>query len=174
MTVYVGGLRARLIHDSFYTMVSDALAALGWFDPAREHRPINLIPEMQPEGEPIEVNTIVISGLDENDTDAEMGSNLSENRLTYYVDIYAEGEALGSHLKGDVKDILRGKMPSIGRGRPVLEVRDLTVPAAPLLFVCDIENVVTDRSATFSNPWQRYWWVLRCELVDTYGDEDDV
>lgn len=174
MTTYVGGLRDRLIHDSLFLMVRDSLTALGWFDPSADYQPITLVPEMLEPNEPIQLNTIAVSASNAGDSDAEMGSNLSENRITYYVDIYAEAEALGAHLKGDVRDILRGKMPSIGRTAPAVAVMDLTQAVPTQIFTCEIENLVIDRAPTFTQPWQRFWWVIRFELVDTYGDEDDV
>lgn len=173
MSTYVGGLRARLIADSLYTMVRDALEDLGWFAAGRQHQAINMRPESVPENEQIPLNTLAVSQLDVSDLEAELGSNLTEDRWTFYVDFFAENDVVGKHLIHDVRDILRGKYPSIGRSAPILRVYDYTQATPPVLFTVEIENVVVDQAHDFPQSWRRYWYMARCELVDAYGDEED-
>lgn len=179
MTTYVGGTRARLISDSFFYMVRQSLIDLGWFDANRQHEAIELVRGEVTWSEPIAINTLTISDVDIDGTDAEMGSNLTNDRWTVFTDFYAEDDSLGTHVAGDLRDILRGKMPSIGRSRPILEVRDYTVVAdplndpAPFLFNVEIEEVILDRAHNASRAWQQHWFSVRAELIDTYGDELD-
>ena len=178
MSNYVGGIRTRLISDNFYEMVRKSLASLHWFDAGRNHSAIELARGEQDWSTPIPINTLAISEVDIVGDDAEMGSNLTEDRWTAYVDFYAEDDSLGTHMAGDVRDILRGKMGSIGRSAAILPVYDFTQVAdidndpAPFLFNVEIENVVQDRAHNQSRPWMEHWFSIRCDLVDTYGDED--
>ena len=59
--MYSGGKLYRLIGDNFYNMVHDSLEDLGWFNPARKHLPVHLIPEPVEDNEAIQLNTIAIS-----------------------------------------------------------------------------------------------------------------
>ena len=59
--MYSGGKLYRLIGDNFYNMVHDSLEDLGWFNPARKHLPVHLIPEPVDDNEVIQLNTIAIS-----------------------------------------------------------------------------------------------------------------
>lgn len=173
MTTLVGGLRARFIHDSTFETLRAALDALGWFDSGRRHLPINLIPTAAEWDAEIPLNTVAVSSTNTSGEDAELGSNLIDDRTVFYVDIYAQDDALGKHLAYDVRDLLRGKMPSIGRARPVLDVLDLSqVPPAPVT-IAEIDNVVVDRANSFARDWEKHWWVVRFDVLDSYGDELD-
>ena len=173
MTAYVGDLRARLIRDSLYNMMKGSLTQRGWFDDNRRHLPINLIPKAMDWNDEIPLNTIALVMDTIQDTEAEMGSDLSDNRQVCYFDFYAESEDVGMGVAAEMKDIIRGKMPSIGRSRPVLDVLDYTMATPAVIFYCDIENVVQDRATGFAKPWMRYWFTVRFTLIDTYGDEND-
>jgi hypothetical protein len=171
MSMVVGGLRARLIRDCTYELVRDKVIELGWQQPGRRHLPIVFRASVVPWEEEVPLNTVAISQTDVSDEPAEMGSNLSDDSWTFYVDLYAEDESVGTHLIHDIRDILRGKMPSIGRSRPILPVYN--EDRTEVLFNCDIEEVIIDRANDFPKAWQRYWYVCRFRVVDTYGDEDD-
>lgn len=171
MTDIVGGLRVRLIKDSFFYMIEESLAVRGWFDPGRQHMPVNLVAKSQNWDEPVQYNTLAISVEDVQDDEQEMGSNLTEDRWQVYVDFFAEDDALGMDLTNDIRDILRGKMGSIGRGRPSFTVFDYRQATPNRLFRCGIENVISDRARNFPRPWQQHWYVVRCDVLDTYSDD---
>lgn len=169
--VVVGGRRTRLITIAFHAMITDSLDALGWFNTGRDHQPLSIIVRPNDWDETVGFNSLAITIEDAFDNEAEMGSLLTEDRWTFTIDVYAEDDAVGIHLINDVKDILRGKMPSIGRGGPIFPVADITVGPDPI-FHCDIERVVVDRARGFTKAWQQHWWACRCDVVDTYGDEN--
>lgn len=174
MTVVVGGLRARLIRDSAFTMLRDSVDALGWRDAGRRHKPVLFRAEPVPWDEEVPLNTVAVSQTDVSGDEVELGSNLSEDRWTFYVDLYAEDESVGTHLAHDIRDILRGKIPSIGRNQPLLPVYNLAGETPEdVLFNCEIEDVLVDRANDFPKSWQRYWYVVRFIIVDYYGDEND-
>lgn len=172
MSTVVGGLRTRLITMSLQGMLRTSLDDLGWFDPARQHQDINFVVRPAEWEDKVDFNSIAVTCEDSSDREAEIGSNLTEDTWVFSVDIYAEDDAVGIHLINDIKDILRGKMPSIGRTGPVLSVLDYAAATPTQIFQCDIENVVVDRARGFTKAWQQHWWAVRCDVIDTYGDED--
>ncbi len=179
MATYVGGLRSRLISDSFYEMIRASLTALGWFDSGRQHSPIILVRGDVSWDNPTSINTLAVSNIDINADYMELGSNYMEERWSVYVDFYAESDSLGTHMAGDIRDILRGKMPSIGRSQPLFEVLDYTNVVNPgdspaFLFNVEIEQVTLDRAHNASRPWQRHFFSVSAELIDDYGDENDA
>lgn len=120
--------------------------------------------------EPIEINSIVVTGGDAVDDPLELGSMATEDRVTYYVDFYGEDESIGLDVSGDIRDILRGKIPSIGRTQSTIPVYDYRDATPGIAFYCDLENVLVDRGRGFTQPWMRYWFSVRVELIDeNYG-----
>ena len=169
---YVGGKRLRLIKDNFEAMLHDSLETLGWFDNDRRHQPVQLVAEkIDPQVE-IKPNTIGIEVDDIRHREIELGSNLSENRWSIYVDIFAESESVGLHLTGDIYDILRGKFDqSIGR-TDIFTVYDLTQATPSSLFYCEIEDIDVSRVSAWNRPHTKYWWTILFEIVDySYGED---
>lgn len=168
MTFIDGGLRARLIRDSLEALVRSGLEARGWFDAGRRHAPIVLIPEPNDWDEPIEPNSLAITGGDSADDPFELGSTATEDRWTFYIDFYAEDESVGTDVSGDVRDLLRGQLPSIGRTNSTLPVLDFRQATPSQVFSCDIDDVVLDRGRGFNQPWLRWWFTVRVDIVDEY------
>lgn len=166
MTTIEGGLRSRFIRDSLEQLVVGGLTQLGWFGPGRDHSPIAIVEAPNDWDDPVEINSLTFADGGENDTELELGSLATEDTWTYYIDFYAEDESLGLHLSGDVRDILRGKLPSIGRTNPALPVYDYRQATPPIVFYCYLENVLVDRAKGFSQPWMRYWFSVRVDVVD--------
>ncbi len=167
----VGGLRARLIRQSIFQYVYDGLDELGWFDPTRPHLPVTFESKAQDTEEEIRLNTAALS--DENDAESgwELGSNMTENSWQFYIDIFAESDALGLHFIQDVRDLLRGRFTSIGYDRESFDVYDYRQATPPVLFICSIENVDVDKAHGFLKPWLQHWYGCAFEVVDAYGAE---
>lgn len=172
MSTVVGGLRARLIRDSLYNYVKDGVEARGWCDEGRRHAPFRFIPAPQDWDEEVPLNSIAVTNEDVGDAPAEMGSNLTDDTWTYYIDIYAEGEQIGMDVCHDVRDMMRGKMPSIGKGRMAFPVWDYRMATPEILFYCEIDGVVSDRARNFPQAWRKNWFTVRIDVNDTYSDED--
>lgn len=171
MTVPVGGLRARLIRDSLYHMVNDALIALGWFGTPRQYKPIDFRYAQYNHNEPIAINTLALADEVRHNAEMEMGSILSEHRWTMYLDFFGESDALSVHLINDCKDILEGRMPSIGRDNNTFIAYDYTQATPPSFAGCEIESCVIDRARDFRKPWEEHWYSLQFEVIDYYGTE---
>lgn len=172
MAVLVGGLRARMIRDSFRKMIRDALTDLGWFVDTPARLPIKWIDRPARWDEPLELNSLSVTMEDVADDPAELGSLLTEDRWTFTIDFWAERDSLGLQMINDVRDILRGKIASSGSHRMSFPVYDLRVNDTDSIFYCEIENVGIDRARNFPNPWQQNWFVAICDVVDTYDHDD--
>jgi hypothetical protein len=172
MTTIVGGLRARLIRESLFQMIEEALTDLGWFASTRPHLPLTFRSGQVDQNTQIALNTAALWDENTADEDAELGSNLTEERGVYYIDFYAESDPLGRHFISDVKDILRGKFTSIDRDDPSFDVYDYTQATPPVITRCQIEEVETGHAHGFSHPWMAHWYSCQFVVVDTYGDEE--
>lgn len=170
--MYAGGLLFRLISDNFYNHVEESLDSLGWFQAGRNHKTVVMRPDPVDDNEEVRPNLIAFSPEDVDDEDVELGSNFSENRFLHYIDIYAESKSVGLHLAGDVRDILRGKFSGLGR-TDGFDVLDLSQATPSTVLSCEIENVFMDRSRFYEKPFQKFWWVVGCELVFSYTDDVD-
>ena len=160
-----GGLRDRMVFESFAYMLKDGLTQLGWFEPGRSHAPLNWRTSIVPEAEEMPINTLAVASEDVTSDDGEIGSNMSEDRFIVIVDFYAESDALGRHVSGDIRDLLRGKMPPISED-PVFAVYDFREePPVPFSWV-DIDRVTLDRSHGFDAPFRRHWFSILAQLVE--------
>jgi len=169
----VGGLRSRLIFDSVYHTIKDGLKYLGWFDGGRRHAPIFFVAEPQETETEIPLNTVALSDENINSKPIELGSELAEHTRWFYVDMFAEDDAVGKHLIGDIKDILEGRMPSIGRSGPVVDIYDYRMATPQQVATCYVQNVQVDRAHGWNKPWLRHWYSVQFQLVDTYSSEND-
>lgn len=173
MATIAGGLRTRMISDSLRNMVVDGLTDLGWFSTPRWHAPIHIIDRPNKWDDPVEFNSLVISLEDRDDIPGELGSNYTVDTWTVYIDFYAESDPLGMQVAGDIRDILRGKLPSIGRTDSSFDVYDYRMATPTSFATIQIMNVVDDRARNFPNAWQAHWFVVRADLEDDFMDEDD-
>lgn len=170
MSSYVGGKRLACIQDSFYRMVSDSMGDLGWLTSVPGTRAdVTILAEQINPGTEIRPNQVGISSEDLTDREMELGSNLAENRWDIFIDIFAENEFVGVALAGDVFDILRGKIASIDRTEAAFPVYDYIDDST--MFNCYLENIEINRIRDWDRPYNKYWWVVACQIVDTYYDD---
>lgn len=166
----VGGLRDRLLKDSFYGHVEQALNTLGWLDPGRSHRPINLIQKPEHWDVPVAPNTVTVDFTAIETGEVEVGSRLTNDVHTGYVEIYAENDSLGHHLSNDIRDWLRGRLQTnpVGVTFPIFDYRQGSTP--PVIGYMDIDGISALRNVAATNEqWLRHWFRVRCEITDTYG-----
>lgn len=171
MTI-TGGMRARLIRESLYQMLHDALDALNWFDAVSNRTTITFPAAAVDANDNISLNTLALSDEDSDADDWELGSLMAEHHWTFYVDFYAENDAIGLHVIRDVKDILEGRMGSIGRDDPSFVVYDYNQATPPEIAVCQIADVVVDKARGFERAFQQHWYACQFDVIDYYGDED--
>ncbi len=175
MTIYVGGLRDRLITENLRNLIEDVLDSLGWFDSGNQLRlqPLTVISTPVDSSTEIEPNIVSVVAEDSDSFEAEMGSLLSEFRSSYAVDIYAEDDATGKHLAGDVRAILEGRFASLGRVGTEVEVYDLTQATPTVIFTIDLENISMGKQRFYNKPYEKFWWTIVFDVVDQYATDED-
>lgn len=169
---YVGGLRARLIRDSVWHAVDDALRALGWYETVASRADVVLLAEPVAQGTAIDFNSLALGDEDDTPEPIEMGSGLSQFSWDMHLDVYAESDALSLHLVRDVAAILAGRLPSIGRSRPVVDVWDYSLATPVVIFAVEVDQVRTDKANDFPQPWLRYWRSCSFVILDAYDNEN--
>lgn len=173
MSIFVGGLRARLIKDSIYEMLYYNLQSLGWFTPSLKRSNITFPSESVPVDEQVPLNTLVLADETLDTEPIELGSNLGEASWQFFVDFYAENDTLGLHLIRDVKDILEGRMLSIGRSFPVIDIYDYSAATPEKIFDVLVEDVRVDKAHNQLQPWLRHWYSCEFTIIDSYNSETD-
>lgn len=167
----VGGTRLRLVRDSVRNLIHDSLTTLGWMDSGRKHKSVTVRTRAIDDDEEAEPNLITVVMEDTNQDDAEMGSSvLTEDTYQFIIDIYAESEALGLDLMGDVRDILKGKFSAFRTG-PTVTVYDYRLATPTELVTLDIERISTGKNRNYAKPFQRYWWTIFFDVIDEYATD---
>jgi hypothetical protein len=154
-----GGLRDRMIIECVTKHIEDRLTSLGWFDPGRQHLPIVLVDEYPDEDSEPPLNTLAFSTELGTGQDSELGTIAELFSLTMYVDFFAENDAIGRHLVGDIYAFLKENR--------VLSVTDLSLVDPTIEFFVEVDDdVETRKSARSVNAWQRHWYICAFTLTD--------
>jgi hypothetical protein len=171
---YVGGKRQRLIKDNMRLQIESGLEALGWLDEDRPHKPVRVIADQIEPNEEISPNLVAVIIEDFSFESMGIGQDdsLEENRINTFVEIFAENNAIGQHLTGDVLDLLRGKFTQINDDT-CLEVLDLGHEDTPVIFYCEYEDFEVQKNRSWDLPFNKYWWTIAVDIVDTYRDDRD-
>lgn len=176
-----GGLRTRLIADSVRLAIIAGLTGLGWFDATvhdnppgvRRHQPVRYVPRPLKWDQFVEPNALAISTEDAYSEPQGLGGDVTDE-IRMYADIFAESDELGWQLAQDVRDLLLGKMPYLGRVAPVIDVYDLR-QATPAPFTqLELVRVLIDRAESESREWRNRWFMVRFDLIDEYYDESGL
>lgn len=153
-----GGLRDRMILESVLQFIKSDLSARGWFDTGRQHGPITVVDEY-PDDREVALNTLAISYGPTMQERAEMGSKAELHRQTIYVDFYAESDALGRHVIGDIYDNLAKNV--------LIPVYDYSLATPVQDFSVEVVDDSLEKSKPSStNPWQRHWYILSFIIED--------
>ena len=163
MATVVGGLRTRYVHNSLFNMLEDTLTSIGWFDGGRAHSSVSIRSTPLDADEEAQPNLIAIDLYDSDMEDAEMGNSvLTYDTYFYAIDVYAENHAVGMHLAGDIRDILKGKFSTHGRTGPTLPVFDYSLTTPAQIAVLEIEDIQMAKSQSYSKPHEKYYWQVIC------------
>ncbi len=148
--------------------LKDGLATQGWFDAGRQHRPVRCVSDAMDETEQIVPNLIAMSSESSSGTDLEMGSGATVETIDYWFDIYAESDALGRQISGDIRAIFQGHFA----GNPVVDVFDWSLATPSRIF--SVEVVDTDRSRNrnhvIATAPARHWWTALVVIEDARGE----
>lgn len=175
MTDYFGGSRARLIKRSVFELIDNGIRDLGWYDSGRNHLSVRFSPKPVDSletklSQDLKPNLITLTDEDDNEEELEMGSLSMTTSWNFYVDIYAEDSSVGIDLSRDIRDILQGRHDPnrVSEQGPRLQVYDYDLATPVPIFYCDIENVDRGRVKTFVKPWQKFWYLVGFDIVDSY------
>lgn len=146
------GLNLRLVSDNVYNLVDELISDGDWNDTGRANKTVTVINTPLDSGELIEPNLVSVVMEDINHADVEIGSNLTDQRMTFVVDIIAENQSVGLHLAGDITAMFQSLYN--------FPVYDLTLATPTVLFYCDIEGVVQERNRMYESKYAKFWWVV--------------
>ena len=169
-----GGLRDRFLLESAHRWIRHGLTEKGWFSLDAGHAPVSLRGRALRAEEDIEPNLITVSKGPTDTNDAETGSNLGEAATELWVTIYAENEAIGIHLQGDVFAMLSGRLASIDFDTPGFQVYDWRGAADPPtyppstdeLFWVELEDVVNDREHDPTSGQERLTFYVIAQMLE--------
>jgi hypothetical protein len=153
-----GGRRSRLIGESLFRTIDDGLTQLGWKESPALNYPLNVVAEAVDDDTEVPLNTLAVAAEDVSGDEAELG-------------FFAESLWVARHVAGDVRDIVRGRFPDIGRAHPTIDVYDWEQATPTLVFTCAVERVVEDAAHGFTTPARRFWRTVRIELADDNWEE---
>lgn len=168
MTTVVGGLRARLLHDSLSALLKSGLEGLGWLDPGRQHQPLQFLHGPHTWDVPVNFNAVVITSEALDTEWVELGSDLVTDTAYFTVDFYAESDSLGVHVSNDMRDLLRGRLPG-GAEREMVPILDFRQPTPTPIGYAYVLDVGVDRTTDqVPEQWRRHVFSLGVTLHDTY------
>lgn len=154
-----GGIRDRMIIESVVQAVTAELQTEGWFDAGRQHAALTIVDEFPQDTDEVATNTLAFSFETAVGRDAEMGSNAEEHTMNVFVDFFAESDALGRHVAGDIYAFFKET-----RHVPVYDYR-LATPVVEFYAEVD-EDVEKRKPSRAVNPWQKHWHVVAVSLTD--------
>lgn len=155
-----GGLRDRMLLESYLQAIVADLQTKGWFDAGREHGDIQVVDEFPDDDQEVPINTLAFSYGDSFQLQVELGSRAEEHYSFMYVDFFAESDALGRHVIGDIYAFL-AENPSI----PVYDY-DQATPSIEFYGVLEQESLEKRRPSRVVNPWQKHWHILVWRVLD--------
>lgn len=152
------GTNLRYITDSLFDGLESHLnTTLGWNDAGRYNKPVQILNEPLDWDVALEPNAVALSLEDIYHEDQEIGSDLTEQRMTFAIDVLAENTAIGTALTGDITAWLLSTYRF-----PVYNGSEAT---PSVLFNCDIEGVVQERNRVYENKYAQYLWVISFFVV---------
>lgn len=162
---------ARHVHQTVYDRVEGVLINLGWIglDPPFGARSVtyqNIRPNEE-ELKSLTANTVSVSfGNEPDDVEDEMGGGLLTVEFPFFVDVYAEKEAIALAIASDVKDNLAGRVPGTSRFLTVVDQRTTTPVLGYQLEFTDLVREPVERELV-----RLFWQVVRCTATLTYVGE---
>lgn len=165
-----GGALDRAVFESFVLHVRTGLEDLGWVgSPSTGKTQFTFRSKPFRRHEEITPNTIVAAVETTDPYAAEIGSNATINEHSGWIDIYTDtqhqfGQAVATEVAGDVRDMLLGKMSSIGYTEPVFPLFDFTVQPPEQIGWCELEDVHQEKDAVGDPKF--HWSAVNVTIVE--------
>lgn len=162
-----GGMRDRMVLESLLQAVQADLTTQGWLDdtvyddPAgsRQHRPLKIVDEYPDDNDEVDPNTMAFSYSEAEGVDMEMGSKGEVHGMACFIDFFAESDAVGRHVSGDIYAYLKENR--------TLDVYDYSLATPVVDFVADFEsNVEVRKPSRAVNAWQKHWYTVVLMILD--------
>lgn len=169
MTAIVGGLRHRLVANSFRYAIDQVLRECGWYDPGRQHLPINTTVGAHPTTEPEPLNTILTVTRGVACVEVEVGSSLCQDQFAVDLVFYAQSDALGVQILDDLREAMRGRLGSafqVSGSFPIYDFRMAT--PTPFAYAQVVAASVNRHMSIATADYARHVHTLECILHDTY------
>lgn len=163
---FVGGTRDRAVHQSVYNFLKNHLTTLDWFDSGRAHQPINFIagrPKQASEAT-VPVNTVALVDEEVAVSDFEMGTDGTQNKYKFTLEMYAESDSVGRALMGDVRKLLAGQYPGLSL-YPIIDLMDYSQTPAVYVDYMDVCDIVWSHP-TSKDLYQRFWFQVSWTVTD--------
>ena len=151
----VGGLRDRMVLESIVRNLSAHLTSLGWLATTRQHSPITIIDEYPDEtNEDVPINTLAFSYGDVTSDPLELGAFSEEIFSPIFIDFFAESDALGRHVIGDLHTHVKKQGQFT-----VYDYTQDPVTSEFVVFLVD-DSITKRKPGRAVNSWQKNWHVL--------------
>lgn len=158
MTLPMGGLRDRLIIESFHRAINDLLTSLGWFNLDSAHTPITFIDGFPDDDDTVEFNTLALSVGPATGFTHELGSLTEEFEMVFFADFFGESDGVSRHLIGDIYEWFRST--------EYLDVRDWPDTEDVLFGVEILEDAEARQPPNATQKWMKHWRVASVTIQD--------
>lgn len=162
---------ARHVQQTVNDHVETVLTDLGWIgqDPPFGATPVTFqtVRPNEEELKSLVANTVAVSfGNEPDDKEEEIGGGLVSVDFPFFVDVYAEKEAIALAIASDVKDHLAGRVPGTSRFLTVVDQRTTTPVLGYQIEFTDLFREPVERELV-----RLFWQVVRCTATLTYVGE---
>jgi hypothetical protein len=155
-----------MLLESLLQTVTTELTTLGWLDSTvhddpvgtRQHHPLVIVDEYPNDGDDVALNTLAFSYSQATGVDMELGSKSEVHATDCFVDFFAESDAIGREVSGDIYAFLQEERH--------FDVYDYTLATPVVDFVADIERAEVRKPERAVNPWQKHWYTVALTALD--------
>jgi hypothetical protein len=120
-----------------------------------------MIDEFPDENADVAFNTLAFSMGDSGGVPTEMGNTAEDHEIVFFIDFFAEDDAIGRHLRGDIYNYLTANQ--------IQPVFDYSQALDPQVFTVEIQEDIDKRKPDRAvQKWQKHWYVISFSVID-YG-----
>lgn len=163
--LYSGGKLQRLIEYSLFKYVEGLLDTLGWFADTGNFQPFTFTDVAVDPEDGVQENTISISYGSEDVETLELGSNAITLSRFVYLDVYPEDSSIQSHVVGDLRDALLGRLEGLGIDKTCFPVRDWSVSASTqVMDDISISRIEVGSERNYGKPYLKHWKTISFKI----------
>lgn len=160
MAVLTGGLRDRMLLQCVTDDIVANLVTRGWYGVERSHKPFTVVDEYPNDGDDVAENTIAFSLGDTVSRPLELGSAAEILSVPIFVDMFAESDALGRHVVGDIHEFVAKQ------GKFVVKDLREDPPTAEFTVLLVDGTIERSKPARAVNSWQKNWHTVAFVVIE--------